>query len=232
MGTLDMNKILILHGWTYTTDKWKNFTDILERLGFDIEILEIPGLTQKSKEIWDLEKYSKWLGDKVGNSKVMLIGHSNGGRIAAYFTSNHPEKVEKLVLMDSAGIYHKDLYIQIKKFVFGTVAKIGKKITGSEVLKKFLYRLAGESDYQKASPNMKQSMVNLISFDLVDCFKKITSDTLIIWGESDKVTPVSDGVVINKLIANSKLEIVNGAKHSPFFTNPDETAAIVSKFLE
>lgn len=222
-----MNKILILHGWTYSTDKWSALVDLLNKAGFGVEILEIPGLTEKSDEIWNLERYSTWLGNKIGDSKVILLGHSNGGRIAAYFASEYPNKVEKLILIDSAGIYHKDIYIQIKRFVFGTIAKIGKKFTESKVLRKFLYRLAGESDYQKASLNMKKSMLNLIRVDLKNNFRKITSDTLIIWGEGDKITPVSDALLIHKLIQNSKLEIVEGARHSPFFTHPEEVIRII-----
>lgn len=222
-----MKKIIILHGWAYSLDKWKVLVGLLKEYGFDVEILEIPGLTLKSDEIWNLEKYSDWLNSKIGNSQVIILGHSNGGRIAAHFTSEHPEKVQKLILIDGAGIYHKELTLQIKRFVFGAVAKIGKKITSSESLKKFLYRLAGEKDYQTASPNMKQSMVNLISIDLTETFEKITTDTLIIWGHDDKVTPLSDAKLIHRLIKNSSLEVIKDAKHSPFYTNPDEVARII-----
>jgi len=222
-----MEKIVILHGWTYALDKWKFFINLLKKSGYNVEILEIPGLTLKSNEIWDLEKYSRWLDGKIGNVAVILLGHSNGGRIAAHYASKCPSKVKKLILIDSAGIYHKDLHTQVKRFVFGTAAQIGKKFTQSGALKKFLYRLAGESDYQGATPNMKKSMVNLIGIDLTGSFKKITSDTLIIWGENDKITPVSDAVLIHKLIKNSRLEIIKEARHSPFYTNPEEVARIV-----
>jgi pimeloyl-ACP methyl ester carboxylesterase len=227
-----MDKIIILHGWTYSTDKWNLLVDLLEKRGFSVEIPTIPGLTENSDEIWDLDKYSVWLGNKIGNSKVILLGHSNGGRIASYFAASHPNNVDQLILIDCAGIYHRDLYIQIKRFVFGSVAKIGKTFTKSEILKRFLYKLAGESDYQKATVNMKKSMVNLISVDLKVTFNKITTDTLIIWGEKDKITPLSDALIINKLIKNSKLEIVKGARHSPFYTNAGEVATIVTEFLK
>jgi len=228
VGAIKM-KIFILHGWTYSTDKWTNFVELLKQSGFEVEILKIPGLSEESNEVWDLEKYSKWLLKKLSkeNEKVILLGQSNGGRIAGYFVSKYPEKVRNLILIDSAGIYHKDLHVQIKRFVFGTAAKVGKRFTSSEVLKKFLYRLSGEKDYQNANSNMKKSMVNLIRVDLTDIFEKINTPTLIIWGENDKLTPLSDGKLINRLVINSKLVIIKGARHSPNFTHPKEVLEII-----
>lgn len=227
-----MNKILILHGWTYSLDKWNFFSTSLNRIGFEVELLEIPGLTLKSDEVWNLEKYSDWLDKQIGNSKVVLLGHSNGGRIAAYFTEKFPNKVQKLILIDTAGIYHKDLGIQIKRFMFGKAAQIGKVFTKNETLKKFLYRLAGESDYQKATPNMRKSMVNLISISLNEVFKRINKDTLIVWGKEDKITPLKDAYTINNSIRRSKLVIIDGARHSPFFTHTDEVVRAVTEFLK
>lgn len=224
-----MNKIIILHGWTYSTDKWTNFVELLKKSGFIITVLKIPGLTEESNEVWDLEKYSKWLLDKLSkeNEKVILLGQSNGGRIAGYFASKYPDKVRDLILIDSVGIYHKDLYIRIKRSVFGAAAKIGGKIMSSDFSKRVLYRLAGETDYYKAAPNMKKTMINLTNYDLRETFGKINTPTLIIWGRNDKITPLSDGILINKLIKNSKLEVVEGAKHSPYFTHPNEVLEII-----
>lgn len=225
MGAL--NKIVILHGWTYSLDKWGVFVGRLKKSGFDVEIIEIPGLTLKSDEVWDLEKYSKWLDEKLGNSKVTLLGHSNGGRIASYFAAKFPGKIKKLILMDTAGIYHKELLLEIKRFLFRSVAKLGNKLTNSPVLKKFLYKLVREKDYQEASPNMRKTMLNLINSDLTPEFKKIRTPTLIIWGEEDRIIPLSDGQLINKLIKNSKLKIIKEARHSSFYTHADKVVKII-----
>lgn len=225
-----MQKIYILHGWTYSLDKWEKFSVLLKKNGFDPIFLKIPGLTRETDQVWDIKKYSDWLGIELSKEKdkVILLGHSNGGRIAAYFAGEHPEKVQKLILINAAGIYHKELFLQIKRFVFGTVTKVGKKFTSSETLKNFLYYLAGERDYQKASPNMKLSMVNLTHHDLTPFLSKIKVPTLIIWGENDKITPISDAELMHKLISGSKLEIVKNARHSPFYTNPEEVMEIIN----
>jgi pimeloyl-ACP methyl ester carboxylesterase len=227
MGAL--NKIIILHGWTYSLGKWDGFVKLLRNLGFDVEVLKIPGLTLENEEVWDLDKYSIWLRGRLSKEedKVVLLGHSNGGRVASYFAAKFPAKIKKLILVDTAGIYHRETALEIKRFLFGVAAKIGKRITNSNILRKFLYRLAREKDYQEASPTMRKTMLNLINNDLTPEFKKISIPTLIIWGEDDRITPLSDGQLINKLIKNSKLKIVKGARHSPFYTHAGEVVRII-----
>lgn len=226
-----MKKVIILHGWTKTLDKWKEFTDALEKKGIKTELPKIPGLTGNLQRIWNLNDYVNWLktiADKE-KDKVILLGHSNGGRIALSFTNLFPEKVEKLILIDSAGIYHNELPIQIKRIVFKTLAKIGKKLTSSKHLKNLLYKIAGESDYRQADENVKKTMINLISTDLKRILPRIQTPTLIIWGAQDKVTPLSDGKLMKENIKNSKLVILKDARHSPQFTHPKEVADIILK---
>lgn len=230
-------KILILHGWSYSAKsadplkKWDLFMDGLKLKGYKPTLLKIPGLTKNLKEVWNLEKYVEWLNKEVKNEKVILVGHSNGGRISLAFTQKYPEKVKHLILIDSAGIYHNELPVRLKRFVFKSLAKIGKKFTTSETLKKFIYKLAREGDYKNATPAQRQTMLNLINTDLTSILSEIKLPTLIIWGENDKITPLSDGKIMHKLIKDSKMKIINGAKHSPQFTHTKEVVKGIHEYL-
>ena len=223
-------KILVLHGWTYCTEKWDPFMDIISSKT-DVELLKIPGLTEKLEAVWNLDNYVEWLKTKIGDSKVILIGHSNGGRISLAFANKYPEKVSKLILIDSAGIYHNELPIRLKRLVFKIIAKLGKKIINSEKLRKILYKLSREGDYENASPTVKKTMLNLITTDISFLLPEIKIPTLIIWGENDNTTPLKDGALMHKLIRGSKLKIISGARHSPQFTHPKEVAKIIYKNL-
>ena len=223
-------KILVLHGWTYSTEKWDPFMDIISSKT-DVELLKIPGLTEKLEAVWNLDNYVEWLKTKIGDSKVILIGHSNGGRISLAFANKYPEKVSKLILIDSAGIYHNELPIRLKRLVFKIIAKLGKKIINSEKLRKILYKLSREGDYENASPTVKKTMLNLITTDMSYLLPKIKIPTLIIWGENDNTTPLKDGMLMHKLIRGSKLKIISDARHSPQFTHPKEVAKIIYKNL-
>jgi pimeloyl-ACP methyl ester carboxylesterase len=227
-----MQKIFIIHGWTYTTDKWQEFVGLMQRAGFEVVQLAVPGLTEGTDRVWTLEDYVEWLKDKLSaEHSPIVIGHSNGGRIALAFAAKYPDKIGKLILIDSAGIYHNELAIRIKRSAFASAARIGKKISSSPVLRKILYKLAGESDYKNAPPLMRKTMANLIAVDLTPQLAEIIIPTLIIWGRHDKATPLSDGQLMHKLIENSELYIIEGAGHSPHFTNAKEVSDVVCRFI-
>lgn len=223
-----MKKVYILHGWSYDISKWSDLVNKLKNCSIDPILLSIPGLTEKLDIPWTIENYVAWLSEKLKDEKeIALLGHSNGGRIALEFTIKNPSKVKKLFLIDSAGIYHNDLKIRVKRIVFKYLAGIGKKVTTSESLKSLLYKFTRENDYNAATDVMKKTMQNLINHDLTEELEKVTVETNIIWGEKDKITPFKDGIIMNSKIKNSKLYRILGAKHSPQFTNVNEVVKII-----
>lgn len=231
--TQNMIKIIILHGWTYSLEKWQAFLELLKEKGIEPVMLNVPGLTSEKDKVWDIENYVNWLKEIINKEKdrVVLIGHSNGGRIALNFAIKYPEKISNLILIDSAGIYHNELPLALKRVIFKTLAKFGAQTLGRvHLLRNLLYKMAGESDYKNANSNMKQTMINLLNSDKFLKPENIQTPTLIIWGGKDKITPLSDGLLINKLIKNSKLEIIKDARHSPQFTHPQKVAKIIQQF--
>jgi pimeloyl-ACP methyl ester carboxylesterase len=229
----DVNKLYILHGWTYSLEKWLPFVHLLEKNNVHSELLYIPGLTAPLDEEWDLDNYVEWLHDIVSKEKepVVLLGHSNGGRIIISFTAKYPQKVKQLILIDSAGVHRNDWQIRTKRFLFGSVLKIGKKLADRSVnLDKVLSKLKRGKSHE-ASEAMQKTMSNLINVDLLPVFSDIDVPTVIIWGEEDKITPLSDAVLMNKEIKNSSLNIITGARHSPQFTHLGEVGKIVLKEL-
>lgn len=229
----EVGTLIILHGWNYSIEKWKPFLKLLKRHGVEYEMLKIPGLTAPLSRVWTLDDYVSWLNEQIANGQkpIAILGHSNGGRIAAAFTAKNHGKVSKLILIDSAGIIHRDLKTVLKKNLFTAITRIGKKITTSDSIRNLLYKVAGEQDYNKANPILKKTMLNLISQDLESTFSKITIPTLIVWGENDEIVPISQGRKIKELIAKSTLEIIENARHSPQFTNPEDTVKIITKFI-
>lgn len=219
-----VKKIYVLHGWTYNIDKWQKFTDLMGKYGFGVQLLEIPGLTAKSNKVWTLDDYVTWLSKELNEKDIILVGHSNGGRIAAAYAAKYPKKIKHLILIDSAGIYHNELPIRLKRLLFKNIVAIGKKFTQSEKLRRFVYKLARERDYHDATVEMRKTMANLISLDITSLLVKIVSPTLVIWGDLDNVTPITDAYKIRNNIRNSKLVVISGAGHSPHYSHPEDTA--------
>ncbi len=231
-------EIFILHGWTYSTEKWNSLIDELRQKGFKLNLLKIPGLTEKSDKVWTISDYVEWLRQKINNaiinqtkSKTVLIGHSNGGRIALNFAIKYPNLLSYLILIDSAGIYHEDLVIQTKRVIFKSIAKIAKKITNSQMLRNFLYKIIGERDYKNAKLNMRKTMINLIDSDKFLRYNNVITQTLIIWGRNDKTTPLYDGKMMHRLIKKSKFVVIENAKHSPQFTHAKQVADLIYEHI-
>lgn len=221
--------VYILHGWTYTTEKWDPFLEELKRKNIDFEFLKIPGLTSSIEKVWHISDYITWLNDKIKNEPVVLLGHSNGGRLILAFAHAYPQKVSQLFLLDSAGIIHNDIQSKSKRALFKSAAKVGKIFLNSEKAKKMLYRLAREDDYKNAPPVMKKTMENLIRLNLQPILKDIKIPTVIIWGREDKVTPFSDASIFKEHLPNSKIFPIEGARHSPMFTHINEVAHVVAE---
>ncbi len=226
-----MKKIYIIHGWTYTKDAWKNCVEKITAAGFEPVLLSVPGLSEASEEVWTLEKYVNWLKMTLPKEESILVGHSNGGRIAIAYASENPQNLSKLILIDSAGIVHTEFSIQLKRSVFGFVAKAGKIFAGVPFIRKIFYKIIGANDYERAPKNMRETMKNLISIDLSVALQKIHTPTLIIWGDQDKATPVSDAYVMKEGITGSELVILPGAGHSPHKTHPEIVAQKITAFV-
>jgi pimeloyl-ACP methyl ester carboxylesterase len=224
-------KVFILHGWAYSTEKWQPFINALKERKIESKMLYIPGLTEELDEAWNIDDYIKWLAETLPNEPVIILGHSNGGRLALNYAYVYPDRVKQLILLDSAGIYHGGA-AKLKRDAFKKIAKLGKKITKSETAKKILYKIARVNDYKEAPEHMKITMQNMIDSDEGLRLDEIQNKTSIIWGGMDKVTPLTDGVLMHKHIANSTFKVVGQGRHSPQFTHVDEVADIVKRVLK
>lgn len=227
-------KLFIIHGWTYNLDKWSVITDLLSKAGYDPILLKVPGLTKESTKVWDIDGYIGWLSEQLsGEEHPVVIGHSNGGRIALAFAQKYPHRFAQLILIDSAGIPN-DHYLRAKlklKTLRG-LSKVGKPVKKIPGVRKVFYKVIGAQDYEQAPPNMKQTMQHMLEADRDIHLKNIQVPVTIIWGRNDTVTPLRDGRLMQRKIKNAKLFVVDGAKHAPQATHPQKVAQILTKVLQ
>ena len=69
-------------------------------------------------------------------------------------------------------------------------------------------------------------------FNVSQRLKKIETPTLIIWGTKDTYVPVKNAYKLNKLIPNSKLEIIEGGKHGLHIQQPKVLLEKINSFLK
>ena len=117
----------------------------------------------------------------------------------------------------------------IKKGVFSKIAKLGRKLNLPKSTRKILYKFAREKDYYNAYPNLARTMQNLIAIDLKDRLCKIKIPTTIIWGEKDRITPLTDARKLHSAIPGSNLVTIKDAGHSPQYTHSNAMVELILK---
>lgn len=228
-----MSKVFIIHGWSYNLDKWQKLVPLLKARGLEPVLLKVPGLTEPSTKAWDINGYVNWLDQKLaGEKQPVVIGHSNGGRIALAYLQQHSGRFKQLILIDSAGLAHNTLVPKTKLATLRTLSKLGKPLARIPVAKKAVYKVIGAQDYNQAPPNMRRTMQNMLVADSTIDLTSIKLPITMIWGRDDTITPLKDGQKMHQLLVGSDLQIINGARHAPMDTHPDQVADIIAKVVE
>lgn len=234
--------VLLLHGWGVNIDLYKNLINEIAKSN-NVYALDLPGFgkSDEPNEIWNVDKYvdlvQKFI-EKLDLKEINLIGHSFGGRIIIKLANKNglEFKINKIVLLGSAGIKHK---LKFNKKVKVRIYKICKKIINCKVIQKrcpnFIDKVKskfGSDDYKKASNIMRGSLVQVVNEDLTNLIPNIKSETLLIWGTCDEATPIEDGRKMKELIKNSKLLEIEGATHYAFLESPLFVNQMISEFLK
>ena len=225
---MSSKKVFVIHGWTYSLDKWDQAFAEMEKLGLKPVMLKVPGLSEPSDDVWDVESYVDWLRQKIeGEKDPLIVGHSNGGRIAMAYDVASPGHIRRLVLVASAGVYNDGSQISLKRKVFKAIAKVVKPFARGPV-RKALYRVIGANDYGNAAPNMRQTMINVTEHDKTFELNKVTAQATLIWGDHDTSTPIQDAEVIHGALPHAdELHVIHGSGHSPHAADPKRVANLI-----
>ncbi|MEK7608247.1 MAG: alpha/beta hydrolase [Patescibacteria group bacterium] len=229
--------VLFLHGWH---DNLHTFDSLVSLLSPTLRIirLDLPGFgnSETPKEAWDLDHYVRFVEDftrKLNIQVDALVGHSFGGRITIKGEAAENLHAQKIVLIGSAGITKNRIFLsslfKILAKVGGLIAYVPPLVFWRKGLRKRMYDFIG-SDYLNAGA-LKKTFLKVISEDLSENAKKITAQTLLIWGGDDTETPLSDGKRLSRLIRNSKLEVISGAGHFVHREKHREVARLIREFL-
>lgn len=223
--------ILILHGWGVDGSKYFKLKQLLENLGFAVFIPDLPGFGKQKllKKAMNVDDYCDFVEDFVKRWKLdrlILIGHSNGGRIAIKLASRNPSFILKLILTGASGIKPR---LSFKKRLAYSLSKIGKPIA-HPFFRKLLYFWINEWDYYKAG-ELSETFKKIIAEDLTSYLPKIEIPTLLVWGEDDKVIPLFYAKKMQQLIPNAKLIVLEGLSHKLPYESPQRFVESIKLFI-
>ena len=230
--------ILLIHGWGSSIKPWQPIMNGFQ--GKRVIALDLPGCGESEilKTPWDLEDYCDFIVKflkEIGVTNPIMAGHSHGGRIAIKMVAENMVSPSKLILFDSAGIpkkksFSKKVKIYTYKFVKNLLTLPLIKNYTAELLDK-ARGCFGSADYKSANPVMRETMVKVVNRDLRPIMPNIKCPTLLIWGENDTDTPLSDAKYMESHIPDCGLCVIKGADHFSFIRNPLQVVAILKSFL-
>lgn len=234
-STADSHKpvLLFLHGWRSEGAIWQDMASRLSK-HYNIYALDLPGFghSQMPPAKFALQDYALIVNgfiEKLGLSKVCLIGHSFGGRIIIKLSLKKPDYLDKIILIDSAGV-RQDSWQRNVKIGMAKIFKPVFKVPVLQSLRRSIYTALGAQDYI-ATPRLQSVFLNIINEDLTPVLHQVTYPALLLWGSNDKDTPLEQARIMEQLVPNAKLKVVDKAGHFPFLDQPDLCAKEVINFL-
>jgi pimeloyl-ACP methyl ester carboxylesterase len=228
--------VLALHGWGGSIASFWPVAEGLSARGLRVYVLDLPGFgeTALPPAVWGVPEYARFVLDfldALGLQRVHLLGHSFGGRIGLILGADHPDRIDKMVLADSAGVKPPDTAAR------DAIVKAGKailKLPGLnrlyEPLRRKTYEALGSTDYLDAGP-LQETFVRVIEQDLLPYAARVSRPTLLIWGDQDQDTPLEQGRLLEKTIPDAGLVVYAGAGHFSYLDRLADYLRVVTHFL-
>ncbi len=231
--------VLLLHGWNSSYTVYNGIINLLKSR-YRVVALNFPGCdgSDTMENPWTLDDYCNFVlkfMKALNIENPIMFGHSHGGRVTLKMAATGMVNPPKIVLLDSAGLIPKKSFKQ--KFRAKSF-KVIKWCLTLPIIKKFSSGLLdkarayyGSADYNAAPEVLRKTLVSLVNTDLRDIISNITAPTLLIWGENDTATPLSDAKIIESKIKDCGLCVIKGTGHYSFCERPFEAQAIINSFL-
>jgi len=244
--------VILLHGYPDNLQIW---SELALRLADQFEVIAFDWPGMGYSEGWPggttpfhmAERLNKIL-DELKIERTSLVGMDMGGQPALVFAANFPERIQRLVVMNSLVLWDEETSWEIQVLrKYGWNRFIIRKlphIVFWRAEKSFLprhFRLPSDlrSDiWQSFSQNDVRFFIARLCagyqgtlMQLPDVYKKIVCPTLVLWGEQDQHFPPNHARRLNALVPGSSLEIIPGAKHWMPWYLADSVAQSIRTFL-
>jgi pyruvate dehydrogenase E2 component (dihydrolipoamide acetyltransferase) len=235
--------VLLLHGFGGDINIWVFNQETLAEAGRTVYALDLPGHGQSSKDVGegDLGTFVETVAgfmDEMGIVKAHLVGHSMGGAISGSLALAHPNRVASLILIDSAGLGEEINADYIEGFIVANRRREMKSTLG------LLF-----ADPDLVTRNLVNDELRFKRMDGVDESLRVTADKvfpggkqadvpdlsgldvpiLAIWGQDDKIVPVSHS---ENLPEGARVEVLEATGHMPQMEAAGRVNRLIGEFLD
>jgi pimeloyl-ACP methyl ester carboxylesterase len=222
-GPADGPVVVLVHGLGSRGDDWRELAPHLSKAGFRVYMPDLPGYGRSEKpadfsySIHDEAAVVVGFLDALGLKQVDLGGWSMGGGIAQHVAAEHPERVRRLMLFDAAGIpempkwdlglFTPDSAAQLDQ-LDALLMPVPPKVPG--FIARDIVRISKQNAWviHRAIDSMKTGQ------DATDkLLPELKMPVLLVWGDLDRITPLSQGETMHRLVPESQLDVIPGCGH-------------------
>jgi pimeloyl-ACP methyl ester carboxylesterase len=227
---------LLLHGLFGALSNWEGVIRYFStKYRVIIPLMPIYEMPIRSAGIEGLVSFIDRFVKQKALDNMTLLGNSLGGHIALVYTLNNKNKVSRLVLTGSSGLFENSM--------------------GSSYPKRgsydYVQQRVGYTFYnpQTATKELVDEVFDIVSsipkcmrivsiaksaqrHNMANDITNIGSPTLLVWGLNDTITPPIVGHEFNRLIPNSELKFIDHCGHAPMMEHPDKFNKYVQDFLD
>ncbi len=216
--------LVLVHGLSGSTRWWARNVEPLARR-FRVYIIDLIGFgSSRDGEPFVLSRASEHLAgwiDHLGIERASIVGHSMGGFISADLAADHPDRVDRLVLVAAAALPFGRGYLQHSLGLVRGLRHL--PLSFLPILFTDAYR-AGPGTIWKAARE-------LLSTDIRPKLARIEAPSLLVWGANDAIVPLDIGRRLQRSLRNARLVTLEGAGHTPMWDQPHEFNRLVLDFL-
>jgi pimeloyl-ACP methyl ester carboxylesterase len=215
--------VVLVHGLGGRAEDWARLAPYLVRAGYRVYLPDLVGYGQSQKpavfsySIRDEEGVVVDFLNQLGLQQVNLGGWSMGGWIVQWVAFEHPERVRKLMLFDSAGIAVKPDW-DTGLFVPATAQQLSQLdallMPDPPRVPAFVARDILRGSRQNGWVIRRALASMLTGRDATDhLLPALKMPVFLVWGAMDRITPLSAGLAMNNLIPQSQIKVVAGCGH-------------------
>jgi pimeloyl-ACP methyl ester carboxylesterase len=251
-GAETQKTIVLVHGFLSSSFSFRRLIPLLKK-DYNVITVDLPpfGKSGKSKKfIYSYENMAQTviqLIEGLGLTQVTMIGHSMGGQICLNISYLRPDLVEKNILLCSSSYLKRSksslilssylpffyLIVKLRLIKSGVKRNLqtvvyDQKMIDDEMMFGYMQPFL-EEDIFRALTRMIRDREGDLS---VSVLKKINIPCLLIWGEHDRVVPLSVGHRLHRDLGNSKLIILKDTGHLVPEERPDQVYNHIKRFIQ
>jgi len=222
-GPANGQVVVLVHGLGGRAEDWRNLAPWFAKAGYRVYMPDLVGYGRSQKpadfsySMTDEAAVVVGFMDALGLQQVNLGGWSMGGWIVQIVASTHSERVKRLILFDSAGLYEKPAW-DTRLFTPATSTELDQLdallMPHPPVVPGFIARDILRNSKRNAWVVQRALGTMLAGRDTTDnLLPQLKMPVLIAWGAEDLITPVEQGEKMHRLVPQSELDVVAGCGH-------------------